>query len=269
MEIPNEYKKNLYKVSLAFIIILCAYFGIKFLSEFRNYGTAGSIGVNTISVTGHGEVFAAPDIASVYINMESAKNTEQQAADEVNKKTTAVVDFLKSSGVAEKDIKTEGYNSYPRYSNPQVCPMYYPADERIMPPCTPTESKITGYTVSQNLSVKIRAVDDASKIIDGIHKIGVTSLSGPNLSIDDEDALKEEARRLAIQEAKMKAKKLSRDLGVRLGRVASFSEGGYYPTMGYAKAEMAMDMVSNPAPAVIPKGENIITSDVTITYEIR
>ena len=50
----------------------------------------------------------------------------------------------------------------------------------------------------------------------------------------------------------------------------SFSEnnGGEYP-MFAAKSIMA-DNASNAAPApILPKGENKITSDVTITYEIK
>ena len=139
----------------------------------------------------------------------------------------------------------------------------------MMPPCRQGESKIIGYTVSQSVNVKIRKIDDAGKIIDGINKIGVTNMSGPNLAIDNEDGLKAEARKKAIADAKAKAKVLAKDLDVDLGKIASFSESGNYPIY-YAKATMSLDSANGaPAPAIIPKGENTISSDVTITYEIR
>jgi uncharacterized protein len=265
---PNEYVKNLYRAGLAFMVILSLFFVVKLFSEWRSYGMMGSSEANTITLSGHGEVQAVPDIAGIYFTVESSKATQAAASEEVNTKMAKVLELLKTSGIEEKDIKTEGYNSYPKYSNPEICPMYY--DQRaIMPPCRSGESKITGYTVSQSVNVKVRKVDDASKVFDGINKIGVMNMSGPNLTIDDEDALKAEARKKAIEDAKTKAEALADDLGVRLGRIASFSEGGGYGGVYYAKAEMMSSDAGAPAPSIIPKGENTISSDVTITYEIR
>ncbi|MES2315210.1 MAG: SIMPL domain-containing protein [Patescibacteria group bacterium] len=264
----TEYIKNLYRVGLTLLVILSLFFAVKLLSEWRAYGMMGSNDSNTITLSGHGEVTAVPDIASVYFTIESSKATQGASSDEVNTKTKSILDFLKSSGVADKDIKTENYSSYPKYSSIAPCPMYINSSG-IMPPCRQGESKIIGYTVSQNISVKIRKADDVSKIIDGINKIGVTNMSGPNFTIDDEDALKADARKKAIDDAKTKADELAKELGVHLGRVANFSENGNYPVM-YGKAVMAMDSAgSAPVPAQIPKGENTISSDVTITYEIR
>ncbi len=102
--------------------------------------------------------------------------------------------------------------------------------------------------------------------------VGVSDLSGPNFSIDNEENLQAEARKKAIDDAKAKAEALADDLGVKLGRVANFSEGGRYGgPIYYGKEMMAVDSStgSAPAPANIPKGENTISSDVTITYELR
>jgi uncharacterized protein YggE len=104
----------------------------------------------------------------------------------------------------------------------------------------------------------------------GLGTLGVSDLNGPNFSIDNEDALKAQARKEAIDDAQTKAKALAKDLGVSLGRIANFSESGNYPTpMYYAKDARVSSAGLEAAPAQIPKGENTITSDVTITYEIR
>lgn len=266
VEIKYEYKKGEYIAFISLLIILSLYFGIKFLSELRSYGTESSVNSNTITLTGYGEVQAVPDIATIYFTIQSSKTTQVESSNEVNTKTKSILEFLKTKGIAEKDIKTENYNSYPKYSNPTPCPLYY---YEGMPPCR-TESKIIGYTVSQSITVKIRKVDDAGKIIDGINKIGVTNMSGPTLAIDNEEALKIEARKKAIDNAKEKAEILSKDLGIRLGRIASFSESGnYYPmSMGYSAKMMDVSSESSVF-SEIPKGENTISSNVTITYEIR
>ncbi|MES2023837.1 MAG: SIMPL domain-containing protein [Patescibacteria group bacterium] len=261
--------KAIQNAGLVLMAILCVYFGVKVFYEVKSFSLLGENKEPTVmSFSGHGEVKAVPDIASIYFTIESSKSTQKESSDEVNSKTKNILDFLASSGVDQKDIKTEGYNSYPKYSNPAPCPMYYPANG-IMPPCQNTESKIIGYTVSQSVSVKIRKVDDVSKVIDGINKIGVTNMSGPNFTIDDEDSLKIDARTKAISDAKTKAEELAKELGVSLGKITSFNENGNYPMPMYAKGIATMSADSASVPSEIPKGENTITSDVTITYEIR
>src|SRR3989338_4260225 len=260
--------KNITKITIIFLAVVSAYFLVKFFSEVKFFGESGEKIENTITSPWPEIVIASPDIANIYFTIESSKSTQGASSDEVNTKTKQVIDFLQTSNVAEKDIKTEGYNSYPKYSNPAPCPvpMMYGEGYEVKP-CV-SESKIIGYTVSQSVSVKIRKVDDTSKIIDGINKIGVTNMSGPDLSIDDQDGIKADARALAITDAKVKAKRLAKDLGVHLGRIVSFSESGNYPIM-YGKATMmSADSAGESSPSVIPTGENKITSDVTIGYEI-
>ena len=269
MDIPNKYISNLYKALLALFIILSVFFAVKVLAELKSYGTLGNKEKNTITLSGHGEVQAVPDIANVYFAVEGRGVTQAAASEEVNTKIKKVMDFLRSQDIEERDIKTEGYNSYPRYSNPEPCPLYYSPDG-VMPPCPRGESKIIGYTVSESVTVKIRKVDDASLVIDGLNEIGVNNMSGPNFTIDDEEAFKREARKEAIEEAKEKARILADDLGVDLGRIASFSESGnYYPVYGMGEAYKTLDSITSPAPAILPAGENTISADVTITYEIN
>src|SRR3989338_6144941 len=102
-----------------------------------------------------------------------------------------------------------------------------PYTEYSCPP-RPGKSVISGYEASESITVKVRNTDDVGTIMQGLGTIGVSNLSGPNFSIDDEDALKAEARKKAIDDAREKAKILAKDLGVRLGRISSFSEGGGY-----------------------------------------
>ncbi|OGI86158.1 hypothetical protein A3A01_02520 [Candidatus Nomurabacteria bacterium RIFCSPLOWO2_01_FULL_39_17] len=269
MEISHQDTKNLYKALFALLIVLSVYFGIKVLSEFRSYGRISSQNVNTISFTGHGEITAVPDIANIYFSIRKEAKTVKDAQAAVAVVEKIALDFLKSNGVAEKDIKTSNASFNPKYD-------YKYDDTATVMPCTmygcpprPGKSVITGYEAYESITVKVRNTDEVGKIMQGLGTTGVSDLSGPNFAIDDEDALKGQARKKAISEAKAKAEVLAKDLGIRLGRIASFNESGNYPIY-YAKAGMmSADSASAPAPAEIPKGENTISSDVTITYEIR
>jgi uncharacterized protein YggE len=268
MENLAKDKSNLMKAGGLLLIILSAYFLIKVFSEFRNYGSVSSLNANVITVSGHGEVQAVPDIANVYFSISKDAKTVKEAQDMVAKIEKSALESLKSNGVADKDIKTQNASFYPKYE------WKYSAS---VIPCTPEycppqngKSVITGYTASESITVKVRNTDDVGKIMQGLGALGVSDLSGPNFSIDNEDSLKAEARKEAIKDAKEKAKVLAKDLGVSLGSVISFSEGSNYayPVM-YGKSAMMDSAVSAPAPAEIPKGENTISSDVSISYEIR
>lgn len=269
MEIPNQYIKNLCKVAFVFLSVLSLFFVVKLLTEWRSYSMMGSFEANTITLGGHGEVSAIPDIANIYFTIQKEGKTVKEAQDAVALIEKSALDFLKNNGVAEKDIKTSNSSFNPKYQYVYDAKSLMPCNEFGCPP-RPGKNVISGYEASESITVKIRKVDDVGAVMQGLGTTGVSDLNGPNFAIDNEDSLKAEARKKAIDDAREKAKVLAKDLGVTLGRIANFSESGnYYPIM-YGKAEMMDSAVSSaPAPAVIPKGENTISSDVTITYEIR
>jgi len=256
----EQHKTNLYRAGLTLAVILCVYFGVKALSEFRSYGMMGSSASNVITVSGHGEVTAVPDVANVYFTMRKEAKSVTVAQEEVAKIEAKALEVLKNNEVAEKDIKTTSASFNPKYEYVYV--------SRFQP----SKQNLIGYEAYETIHVKVRKTDNVGKIMQELGAAGVTELNGPDFSVDDEDELKAEARKQAIEDAKEKAETLADDLDVRLVRIANFSESGYYPTpYYYAKDAMngmgGVEMQAS-APA-LPTGENMISSDVTITYEIR
>lgn len=235
--------------------------GYTVIKESRFIGS-GTTATNTIAVAGEGEAYANPDIASISFTVRDDAKTVKEAQDTVESKMNADIDYLKKQGIADKDIKLENNSFYPKYDYPN-CYGY------TCPVRTPT---VTGYEVTRSVSVKIRDIDASGKIVEGLANLGVTELNGPTFMVDDEDAVKEEARANAIANAKEKADKLAKELGVTIVRIVSFSENnGGYPYPMYAKADMAMGMGtggSEEAPN-LPQGENKYSSSVSITFEIR
>lgn len=268
MEIRQEYQKNLYWASLVLLIVLCLYFAVRSLSEWRSYGMMDSNGANTITLSGHGEVSAVPDIANVYFTIRKEAKTVKAAQDAVAAVEKSALEFLKTSNVADKDVQASNASFYPKYEYVYDTKSYLPCNEFGCPPRS-GNNVITGYEASESITVKVRNTDDVGAIMQGLGTLGVSDLSGPNFAVDNEDSLKAEARKEAIEEAKQKAEALVKDLGVKLGRIANFSESGYYPTPMYYAKDVANAGMESSAPAQLPKGENTISSDVTITYEIR
>lgn len=265
LEISTKEKSNLMKAGAMLMIVLAAYFLVRIVSEVKNYRFigGGAPASNTISFDGKGEVTAVPDLALINITIREGAKVVEDAQTAATTKEKTVLTFLENNGIAKKDIKTESYNSYPKYDYGTPCYGYGM-------PCRQETPKVIGYEVSENISVKVRDLAKAGDIVKGIGSLGVTEISGPNFSIENEEELKAEARKMAIEEAKAKAESLSSDLGVKLVRIVNFSESGNYPTMYYGKEMMALDSSAPRTPSPeLPTGETKITSNVVITYEIR
>ncbi len=221
-------------------------------------------GPTTISVTGEGEVNAVPDIGEFSFTVTGKGEDASGAQADSTKKMEAIMTYLKEAGVEEKDIKTEYYNLYPKYRyEEQPC--------RVGMYCPPGEPIEDGFEVTQTVRVKARAIDKAGDLIAGVGGQGATNLSGLSFTIDDTSALKDEARTAAIEDAKAKANVLAKQLGVRIVEMTGYYEDeGYYPPAPYygMGGDMAMEAKAYDE-AIVPTGENTVTSQVTITYMVR
>ena len=250
--------------ALVLAVLLSLFVLAKIGSELKAYRFIGG-GVpvsNTVTVSGEGEVFAVPDIATFSVSVDELKGSVAEAQEIAAGKINKVIAYLKAEGVEERDLKTLNYSVYPEYE--------YQRAACTPLSCPPGKQVLKGYRVNQTLSVKVRDTKEAGTLLSGVGEFGVTNVSGLEFTIDDEDALQAEARKKAIEDAKEKAAVLSKDLGVRLVRIVSFSESGapVYPL--YYKALGAADAVSSAPPVPeLPAGENKIVSNVSITYEIR
>ncbi len=265
METLTKNKNSALGAVSLLLLILSVFFVVKIINEIKmsKHVGVGSQYSNVIYVSGHGEVNAVSDIASLSMNLSKEGLTAKEAQDLLNESVTSVLSYLKEQNIEDKDIKSQYGGLTPKYSYDQIACFTYP--------CPRKEPKIVGYTATQSIVVKIREVDSANEIRTGLAEIDVTDINGPTFSIDDEDVYKEEARALAIEEAKMKAKVLAKNLGVRLGKITNFSENNDspFPMMYGAGVMMESSRMKADLAPELPKGENTITSNVTITYEIR
>lgn len=265
METLMQHKKTANAVLLV-LIFLAGFLFVKMVGEIKAYKfIGGGVSIsNTITVSGNGEATAPADIANFSFSVVEEDDTVAKAQNTASEKINTALALLKKKGVDEKDIKTSGYNVYPQYDwVREICAVGFS--------CPGGKQVLRGYQVNQTISVRVRNIDDAGEILAEIGNIGVSNISGLTFTIDNQDDLEREARKDAIKKAKDKAKQLARDLGVSLVRVVSFSEGGgYYPQrfgtvmMESTKIDMAIATVPE-----IPVGENTVTSNVSITYEIR
>ncbi len=248
----TNHLQNLYKVSTVLVIILSILALIYSYGQLKANGLIGASAQNTITITGNGKVDAKPDLATVTATLRENGKTTKEAQDKLalkwSKASPAVKDLID-----EKDIKTSGYTTYPKY-------VY----------TTTGKASIESYEASQTIEFKIRKTDDTSKIINILSTNGINEVSGPNFSIDEPEKLQEIARAEAITDARTKAKKLAAQLGVDIGRIVSFTEDtGMSTPIAYMSRDMERSKTASAPAPEIQTGQQTIESNVSITFEIK
>lgn len=210
---------------------------------------------DTITIQGEGKAAAVPDIGQITVSIVTEQKDAAAAMEANNTQFNKLVEALRQAGIEKQDMTTSAYNVYPKYE--------WPDGRQVL----------IGYEVSQSLSVKIRNLDKAGSIIALAGQNGANQVSGLSFTIDNPEALREEARAKALENAQQKARTLAKQAGVSLGKIVSFSESSSgiptpYPIyfekdlMGRGGAENQMSAPS------IEQGSQDIYVYATVEYEI-
>jgi uncharacterized protein YggE len=206
-----------------------------------------------IWVNGQGKVTVTPDIATLNVGVEAQAPTvsdaQSQASDAMNK----VINALTGNGVAQKDIKTQYFNIT------QVTKWDDSSQTQV----------VIGYRVSNSVTVKIRALANAGKIIDDVTAAGgdLTRINGISFSLEDPTDAAKQARDLAMADAKAKAEQLASQGGVTLGKPTYISDSSYIPTPPVPMARDAVLAAGSSTP--ISPGDMDVTVNVQVTYAIQ
>jgi len=268
------YKRVVGVVVSLFVILFLAIMALKVAKDIQILDSHDQTEVkNTISVNGKGEEMVVPDIATISLGIEEKAKTVVEANNLAATKMNKAKKVLKDAGIDEKDIKTTNYSVYPSYDYVKTVPMPLSPVSSVSPDIYYPNGKqvLSGYVVNESMEVKIRKLDKAGDILAKVSEIGLNNVSGLTFSVDKEDVVKNKARETAINNAKEQAKILAKQLGVRLGKLISFSDAGNYTFNRYDSMKSyapAMASGSGVAPE-ISAGENKITSNVTLVYEIK
>ncbi len=202
-----------------------------------------------IFVAGTGKVRMKPNIATTNIGVEIQAATLADATQQANAKMNAIIEKLKSLGIAEKDIQTTSYNVSPITATPR-------------PGTTPT---ITGYRVNNQLHVTIRKIDDAGKTLDAVMAAGANSIDGIMFSVDDTTPYQRQARADAIKDAQDKAAQLAKAANVTLGKVISISEDNSFTPRPIFRAAVGALPASGGGGVAVETGE----LEISVTVEMR
>ncbi len=206
-----------------------------------------------IWVTGEGSLTVVPDIALLNLGVEAEAETVAEAQGQAATAMAAVKAELDRYGTSDRDIKTTQF---------RISPMRRRSEEK-------QAEEVIGYRVINTVTVKVRKVDEAGKVIDAVAAAGgdLIRINDISFTVDDPEAYKEEAREKAMADAEAKAKQLAKLGNVKLGPPSYINESGVSgpaPRPAFTEAMMP----AQTAPTEISPGEMEIRLSVQVVYGI-
>lgn len=178
-------------------------------SEGATGGVLSVDGTRQISVAGRGEASADPDTVILSLGISVLRDTVTEAIADAADLMTEVIQVLRDQGVEEDDIQTTNFAVFPEFD--------FSRDN---------ERELRGFRVSNQVSASLRDVGAAGALIDAAAQEGGDDvlINVISFTIDDSQALLDEARELAAADARRKAEQIARHTGVDLGDVIAISE---------------------------------------------
>lgn len=206
-----------------------------------------------IIVTGEGEATVAPDMALLSLSVMREAKTAREALDANNEAMANVIEAIKASGIADRDLQTAGLQIMPRYNFTNR-------------PDGSQEAELVGYQVTNTLSVRVRDLGKTGEVIDKAVSLGVNQGGNIVFTNEDSSSVVTQARKNAVADATDRANTLAQAAGVKLGRVVEISDQsfGAQPMPMSAKA---FDRALSAVP--IQAGENAYRVQVNITFELE
>lgn len=151
-----------------------------------------------MTVTGNGQVKATPTSAQLQIEVQTQGNNVQVPQQENAITMNQVIQSLVALGIPREQIQTTSYT---------ITPLYQFEDGKQI---------FKGYEVINAVTVNVTNIDDLGLIIDTAIENGANRIANIQFNIDHTDAYYQQALRVALQNAQLKAKTIGETMHLPL-----------------------------------------------------
>jgi uncharacterized protein YggE len=206
----------------------------------------------TISISASGTVKTTPDMVEIATGVTSEAPSGRAALDQNTEAMTKVVEALKGDGIEPKDIQTANFSVGPIYEQRP----YDRPDGK--PPA------VVGYRVTNQVRITLRDTAKLGAILDKVVSLGANQIDAIEFGVSQPEALKDEARKLALKNVTDNAKLYAQAAGVTLGPILAITEeeSSYQPR--YMPSAATMEAKAVP----IEAGTAAVEVRVRVSWEI-
>ena len=202
----------------------------------------------TLTVTGMATVETTPDLATLSLGVTTQGATAGAAMSANSAALAAVIARLKTAGIADRDIQTANLSLNPNWVTDG----------------SGTASQIQGYTATNMLTIRIRALGTTGAVLDAAISDGANALNGLYFGLQNPRPAEDEARKQAVADAVARATLLAGAAGITLGPILAINDGGAAPPLPGPMFSMERDSAAVPVEA----GSLGISASVTLVFQI-
>ena len=199
-----------------------------------------------ITVVGEGRVAAAPDLATLRLGVRERADSAEDALRAAAGAMEGLMALLAEAGVAPADIQTSELSLYPLWRGDGQ------RDGLVL----------EGFEAGAGLQVRVRDLTAIGDIVGAAVEAGANRFDGLQFGLSDPDALADEARRRAVEDALRRGAVHAEAAGLALGPIRSITEEGAAVTP--SQMLRSMDMAAEAMP--IAAGETTVTARVTVVF---
>ena len=204
-----------------------------------------------ISVTGEGRADLAPDMAVISFGVTTEAETAGAALAANTEEMARVMDYLRDTGIEDRDIQTSGLSLNPRFDD-QAPPRF-------------GSPQITGFHATNIVTVRVRALGDLGALLDAVVSEGANTFHGLSFGLQDPRAAQDTARNRAVADARRRAELLAAAAGVKVGAVHAIidTQGAGGPVAMYHDQEFRRG-----SSVPVAGGEVSVAANVTVVFAL-
>ena len=204
----------------------------------------------TLTVNGEGSVYQSPDMATINLGVTTTAETAAEALGKNSEAMNAVIERLKAAGIESKDLQTSGLSVNPNWESSSSY-------------SSGSGSKLAGYVATNMLMLRVTDLEKLGPLLDASVADGANTLNGVTFGLIDPRPAVDEARKLAVVDARARAELLAEAAGVKLGPIRQINDGGNFNGGGPVfRADAKMASVP------IQQGEVNYQANVSIVWEL-
>ena len=231
-------------VIITIALVWIAFPGVGFAQEIRQ-----------VYVQGQGSIRVDPDLAYVNLGVvtQAPEADDAQTKNAINMRN--ILAALGELGIKGEDIETSYFNVYP---------VYRYSEEK--------GDQITGYRVSNTISVMLKDLAKVGEVIDVAIKTGATNVNSVRFTLSNEEPWQDKALTLAVENGRRKAGVMAAAAGEKLGPIMVIRDPNTQFEPYYAGNEMMVKMVASSdrgMPTYIQPGKLEIKAIVEMVFALE
>ncbi len=201
-----------------------------------------------ISVNGEGKVKVVPDQAFISVSVETKGNNATDVKKQNDATVEKVVQYLKGTKLPKEDVQTKRVSLNPQYDY---------------------DKKKYNYMATQTIEILLKDLNQYDAVMAGLVDSGINRINNVEFKSSKLALHQSEARKLAMQEAKLKAQDYVSVLGQKVGKAIMINDNSqiYNPQPVYYAMAKTEDAMGGGAPReTVAIGEINIIANVTVSF---